>query len=88
MTPRVASGTDVTDGTPQLPLQWGRRMTKAEQKAYKALYDAVSKIAANNEHPLAPAHYLAIQRQWRQIVLTARKAKEKADAALPSGEQR
>lgn len=52
----------------------------AKEKAFKVLYDAISKIASNSEYPLAPAQYLAIQRHWKQMVMTARKAKEKADA--------
>lgn len=55
-------------------------MATKRAQALKAMEAALRDIAANNDHPLAPNQYLAIQSEWRKMVTKARKAVAKLDA--------
>lgn len=55
-------------------------MANKRDAVIRAMETALREIAAMNEYPMPPAHYLAIQRGWRRMVLKARKAVAKIDA--------
>lgn len=52
-----------------------------DQKRAAILYEAISDIAARNEYPPAPGDYFAIKTIWKSMVMRARRAKAKIDAA-------
>jgi len=61
-------------------------MTKKEHAAVEALRKAIDSIAAVDDFPPPPGSYAHIQRTWKWMVTTARKAKARADATFgPEG---